>query len=372
MPSLVNIQPMSHESEPGIAPNTSALYVDNPLNCSPPEVSSRRLYGDLQEAGVSIDSYDFRLNADFDWSQTFRPDCLELCLNVSGNGFIQCHEDTVELTPSTVAIYTCGEHKLCASRTQGERHRFITVCFTSAFLRDHLPKCECTLEPIVRQFKLPCMARAGVGRRCPFTNEEKQLISQLFHPLPVAGARRLWYQSIVLQLMAHFFFAKCNGSELGCPRQKQLAKERVDRVIAILHRDLAAPPALKEIGREIGCSPFHLSRIFSKEMGMTIPQCLRKLRMEYAAKLLTSGKYNVTEAAMEVGYSSLGHFSRAFCQAMGCCPAIYSSGTPVQERPTLTELRSEASVDTGIDVFDNRVCCCLDDTSTTSEPDDRN
>jgi AraC-like DNA-binding protein len=60
-------------------------------------------------------------------------------------------------------------------------------------------------------------------------------------------------------------------------------------------------------------------------MGMTIPQYLRTLRMRYAAELLKSSECNVTEAAMEVGYSSLSHFSQAFCQAIGCCPAVYSS-----------------------------------------------
>ncbi len=63
---------------------------------------------------------------------------------------------------------------------------------------------------------------------------------------------------------------------------------------------------------------------------MTIPQCLRKLRMERAAELLKSGKCNVTEAAMEVGYNSLSHFSQAFCQTMGCCPALYPLKTPTQ------------------------------------------
>jgi AraC-like DNA-binding protein len=86
---------------------------------------------------------------------------------------------------------------------------------------------------------------------------------------------------------------------------------------------LAEPPSLEEIGREVGCSPFHLSRTFSQETGMTIPQYLRKLRMERAAELLRSGSHNVTEAALEVGYSSLSHFSMAFCQTMGCCPGLY-------------------------------------------------
>jgi AraC-like DNA-binding protein len=80
---------------------------------------------------------------------------------------------------------------------------------------------------------------------------------------------------------------------------------------------------LLELGRRVGCSPFYLSRTFSQELGVTIPQYLRQLRMERAAELLRSGKFNVTEAALEVGYSSMSHFSQAFCQTMGCCPNLY-------------------------------------------------
>ena len=91
----------------------------------------------------------------------------------------------------------------------------------------------------------------------------------------------------------------------------------------ILTRDLANPPTLEMLGQEVGCSPFYLSRIFSREVGQTIPQYLRNVRMERAAELLRTGRYNVTEAATEVGYSSLSHFSKAFCETIGCCPVLY-------------------------------------------------
>ena len=73
----------------------------------------------------------------------------------------------------------------------------------------------------------------------------------------------------------------------------------------------------------VGCSPYYLSRTFSQEAGMTIPQYLRSIRVERAAQLLRDGRWNVTEAALEVGYNSISHFSQAFCQTMGCCPAMY-------------------------------------------------
>ena len=48
-------------------------------------------------------------------------------------------------------------------------------------------------------------------------------------------------------------------------------------------------------------------------------------------ELLKSGKFNVTEAALEVGYSSMSHFSQAFHETFGCCPGLYPLRTPVQK-----------------------------------------
>ena len=65
---------------------------------------------------------------------------------------------------------------------------------------------------------------------------------------------------------------------------------------------------------------------------MTIPQYVRQIRMERAAELLLAGRHNVTEAAMEVGYSSLSHFSKAFCTTIGCCPVLFPKATALVEK----------------------------------------
>jgi AraC-like DNA-binding protein len=90
-----------------------------------------------------------------------------------------------------------------------------------------------------------------------------------------------------------------------------------------LARGIESPPSLSQLGREVGCSPFYLSRLFSEHTGMTISRYLRNLRLERAAELLRRGRVNVTEAAMAVGYSSLSHFSKAFAEMFGVCPSVF-------------------------------------------------
>ena len=88
------------------------------------------------------------------------------------------------------------------------------------------------------------------------------------------SAQSLWYQSKALELMAHFLFTP-KDPEFFCMRQKRVARDRVERTKELLARDLANPPTLEMLGQEVGCSPFYLSRIFSREVGLTIPQYLR-------------------------------------------------------------------------------------------------
>jgi AraC-like DNA-binding protein len=152
--------------------------------------------------------------------------------------------------------------------------------------------------------------------------EQRAIIQTLRQPPVPRSAEPLWYHAKALELMAHFLFSP-KDPELFCVRQKRVARDRVAHAKELLGRELAHPPTLEQLGQQVGCSPFYLSRIFSREAGLTIPQYLRNIRMERAAALLRSGKYNVTEAATEVGYSSLSHFSKAFCETIGCCPVLY-------------------------------------------------
>jgi AraC-like DNA-binding protein len=132
-----------------------------------------------------------------------------------------------------------------------------------------------------------------------------------------------WYQAKALELAATLLYRPLPGEELFCQRIKRLNRERVQKVIAVLKEDLAEPPSLEEIGRRVGCSHFYLSRIFTQEMGKSISAYLRDLRMERAAKLLREGALNVTQVALEVGYSSLSHFTTTFRETFACCPGLY-------------------------------------------------
>jgi len=279
----------------------------------------RQLWGDFDRLGISLQWHDFQTERALDWGLSFRPQSLEFCLNVEGRGAVG---DRADYVPRSAGYYAVADEPIQASRQARDHHQFLTVEFSNRHLRQQLSDCESDLDPQLRAAIFPDKERSVVSTARPMTPEQHQFVGSLLRPPVSKPAQSLWYQSKALELMSHFLFTP-KDPEFFCMRQKRVARDRVERTKELLARDLAQPPTLEMLGREVGCSPFYLSRSFSREVGLTIPQYLRTLRMERAAELLRSGRYNVTEAATEVGYASLSHFSKAFCETIGCCPVLY-------------------------------------------------
>lgn len=152
----------------------------------------------------------------------------------------------------------------------------------------------------------------------------ERVIPAFTSPIVSGVAKSFWYESQVKELIAITCFPPAEGEdEFFCSRQKRLSEARVAKAKAYLKQHVDEPLDLQRLAAEVGCSPFYLSRTFSSTTEMTISQYVRKLRIETAAELIVSGQCNVSEAAVEVGYQSVSHFSKAFQQVKGCLPSKY-------------------------------------------------
>ena len=289
----------------------------------------QQLYGDFDELGVSVEWHDFRTTRPLDWGRSFHPHSLEFCLNLEGRGAVGSNANArSNYLPGNSGYYAIADEPLPASREANDHHQFVTLEFSREHLQKQFVQNEADLEPEIRRVIFEDTEASVVAPVRPMSIQQRGVVSSLVEPPVAKAAQVLWYQSKALELMAHFLFAP-KDPEFFCMRQKRVARERVERVKELLVRDLVNPPTLEMLGQEVGCSQFYLSRIFSREVGLTIPQYLRNLRMERAAELLRTGRYNVTEAATEVGYSSLSHFSKAFCETIGCCLVLYPAAKNV-------------------------------------------
>jgi len=135
-----------------------------------------------------------------------------------------------------------------------------------------------------------------------------------------AVARRLLLEGKVLEILAHQVEIVADiapGSRM-IPNSGDL--ECLQKARSILEDEFSNPPSLFGLARRVGLNDFKLKRGFKEIFGTTVFGYVRKLRMDKARAFLESGDLNVTEAALEAGYSSLGHFAAAFKKCFGILP----------------------------------------------------
>ena len=100
------------------------------------------------------------------------------------------------------------------------------------------------------------------------------------------------------------------------PRQREAA-EHVQRLLA---QRLGDPLRLREIAREVCLSPFHLCRAFRAATGSTLHAYRNQMRLKSALERLADG-CEITDLALELGYSSHSHFTAAFRRLFGITPS---------------------------------------------------
>jgi AraC-like DNA-binding protein len=100
------------------------------------------------------------------------------------------------------------------------------------------------------------------------------------------------------------------------------AIDRRRAVEAALWIDAHAEEAidLDSAASEVGLSPFHFLRLFTRVVGVTPHQYLVRSRLRRAARLLADDRRSITDVALDVGFADLSNFVRTFHRAAGVSP----------------------------------------------------
>ena len=102
-----------------------------------------------------------------------------------------------------------------------------------------------------------------------------------------------------------------------------LRDTHVARALALLHRDIARPWTVDELGREVGLSRSALADRFIRLIGAPPMHYLANWRMQVAMQKLRGTNTSLAQVAEMVGYESEAAFSRAFKKAVGTAPATW-------------------------------------------------
>ncbi|MDT0606123.1 AraC family transcriptional regulator [Croceitalea rosinachiae] len=151
-----------------------------------------------------------------------------------------------------------------------------------------------------------------------------QLMSYNLHP----SIKRLYVKGKIYELIS-LYFNKAEDADLEqCPF---LADEdnvhRIRQAKEIIIARMTEPPTLTELSDEIGLSLKKLKEGFKQIYGDSVFGFLFDYKMEYARKMLETGKHNVNEVGHKVGYSTASHFIASFKKKYGITPKKYLTST---------------------------------------------
>ena len=113
-------------------------------------------------------------------------------------------------------------------------------------------------------------------------------------------------------------------------REVEESNRRLLRARDAMDRTYAQPLDIPSLARIAYVSEAHFIRTFRATFGETPHRYLQRRRVERSMFLLRESERSVTDICLDVGFGSLGTFSRTFREIVGESPTEFrGSGAPV-------------------------------------------
>ncbi len=156
-----------------------------------------------------------------------------------------------------------------------------------------------------------------------------ETMSEVYAPtLPENRSERVGSDQIIRQNLELLLLSliKSNSKKVEKPVAESVkylhSDNLVDGIKAYINDNLYGEITLDNIAGEFYFSKTYVKSVFRKKTGRSIIKYVIELKINEAKKLISQGKYSVTEIAYKLGFNSLQYFSRLF--------KIYTRMTPTE------------------------------------------
>lgn len=132
-----------------------------------------------------------------------------------------------------------------------------------------------------------------------------------------AGADRLAVEESACALCHDILHRDATPQTPLSAAARRLARRAQEALLA----DPADDAGLAALAARLGCSPFHLARVFRRAFGLCLTDYRTRLRLALALDRLADGANDLAALACELGFSHHSHFGAAFRRHVGLTPA---------------------------------------------------
>jgi AraC-like DNA-binding protein len=199
------------------------------------------------------------------------------------------------------------------------RLKGIYLCFSPSFLHRRVRPGILT--------DLFSLASAPSGYTEPISFECRQLLEDIYTADHSSPLYHLTLQNRILLLAEKFLSAFLIRSTLPNSNSRVWAKgrekdlEALKGIVRILSdNQLNKFPSIEALSRTAMMSSTKLKSRFKQIYGMKLYEFYNRHRLEQAREMLTTGKYSVKQVGVNIGFSNLSNFAKAFKKEFGVLP----------------------------------------------------
>jgi AraC-like DNA-binding protein len=227
------------------------------------------------------------------------------------------------MTPGSLLLGNAGQSFEC-----GHEHGTGDRCLSFHFAPEYFDRiaADAGAPPGQRVFRI---------YRLPALHALSPLISRAYAELAASFGQSghlladFSWEEFAIQLAAYAVHL-ANGASRQARDAQPSTIARVTRVARMIEERHALQPALPDLAREAGLSPYHFLRTFAQLTGVTPHQYVRRARLRHAAMRLLTEQTKVLDIALDCGFGDMSNFDRAFHHEFGLSPQRFRRRWPPQ------------------------------------------
>lgn len=117
----------------------------------------------------------------------------------------------------------------------------------------------------------------------------------------------------------------------------QSRNKYIQQIITYINDNITEPLTLKDISHHVHLSDVYTSKLFKKEMNISLFDYINKSKMELANNMIMTDNTDLKSIAAHLGFSDYCYFSRIYKKIYGCSPS--------KQRKLLTSERNKTKND---------------------------
>ena len=232
------------------------------------------------------------------------------------------HNTITDKSPNRNNIFLSStNYDLEVTYSRNSRLRRVGIFFSPNFVS------RCVKKDILVDLLVYADNRLRNINKEPITFEYRQLLEDIFIADKTSPISHLLLQNRVLLLSEKFLHAFLTKApllkETGGLKQRDKEKDLealkdIERILS--NNKLDKFPSIDMLSKTAMMSSTKLKTKFKQIYGMKLYEFYNRNRLEKAKEMLQTGKYSVKQVGVNIGFSNLSNFAKAFKKEFGILP----------------------------------------------------